>query len=210
MEFNSIDEILIELKNGRPVIIVDDEDRENEGDFLIAAELITKEWVHFFSKIGKGLICTPISETVSKKLNLPLMIPENNDNHHTAFTITVDAKENIGSGISSSDRAQTIKKLSQTNSTPTDFVRPGHVFPLIAKSGGIFTRRGHTEAAIDLMKLANLNEVAVLCEILNDEGETAKLIDLLRISKKFDIKISSVEMLFQYLSAQNVEINQLH
>jgi len=207
MGFDSIENILFEIKSGRPVIMVDDEDRENEGDFLMAGELINKEWINFFTKVGRGLICAPISKEISRKLSLDLMVKENAQTDLTGFTVSVDAKVCTGSGISSMDRAQTILKLADRNSKPNDFIRPGHIFPLIAKSGGIKERRGHTEAAIEIMNLAKMNSVAVLCEILNEDGETAKLSDLLKISKKYDIKISSVEKLSEYLFDQKNALN---
>jgi len=198
MKFSPIDDALHDFKRGIPLIVVDDEDRENEGDFVIAAEKITPELVNFLCKEARGLICTPISEKISKKLDLPLMVEKNTSNHCTAFTLSIDSVS-CDTGISAYDRFLTIKKLSDPNATSEDFYRPGHIFPLIAKNGGVLERSGHTEASIDLCRLANLNEVAVICEIMNDDGTMARMPELMELGKKFNFKIISIEQLKKHL-----------
>ena len=194
-----IDAILKDLKAGHLVLVTDDHDRENEADLLLAAEFITAEKINFFLNHARGLITNPISSAVSIQLNLPLMVLENEGSMQTAFTISVDAAFGIHSGISSTDRALTIKKLSDPKALASDFQRPGHVFPLIAHDKGILARQGHTEAAIDLMKLAGLKQVAVLCETLNAEGNALKGEELLLFAKTFKIKIISINEIKNYL-----------
>jgi len=194
-----IPDILDDIRLGKLIIVVDDEDRENEGDFILAAEKITPEIVNFMSKHGRGLICTPISQEVANKFKLPLMVEHNTATHNTAFTVSIDL---LGygntTGISAADRARTIYWLTRDNAKPEDFGRPGHIFPLIAKPGGVLQRAGHTEASVDLCRLAGLKPIAVLVEILNDDGTMARLPQLIEIAKKFDIKITSVKRLIQY------------
>lgn len=196
---NKIEAILNDLKAGSFVLVSDDHDRENEADLLLAAEFITVEKVNFLFNHAKGLITTPISTSVSKRLNLPLMIPENAGTKQTAFTVSIDAIVGVHSGISSFDRYTTIKKLCDSEALASDFIRPGHVFPLIANDKGVLVRSGHTEAAIDLMKLAGLNQVAVLCETLNDKGNTLKGEELAMFAKQFKIKIISIDEIRNYL-----------
>ena len=195
-----IADILKDLKNGHLVLVTDDHDREDEADLLMAAEFITTEKINFFLNHARGLITNPISSEVAKKLELPLMVLENAGTMQTAFTVSIDAIEGTHTGISSRDRALTIKKLSDPKAEAQDFERPGHVFPLIAQDGGVKVRAGHTEAAIDLMKLAGLNQVAVLCETLNAEGEALKGEELLYFARKFKIKLISIAELKTYLA----------
>lgn len=195
---NIIENVLKDLKAGRLVLVTDSHVRENEADLLMAAEFITAEKINFFLNHARGLITNPISSDVAKKLNLPLMIVENKGSMQTAFTVSIDAIEGTHSGISSKDRALTIKKLSDKNAKASDFERPGHVFPLIAHDGGVLVREGHTEAAIDLMNLANLEPVAVLCETLNEDGETLKGKELLEFASKNEIKIVSIDEIKNY------------
>lgn len=195
----NIEAILKDLKAGHLVLVTDDHDREDEADLLLAAEFITVEKLNFFLNHARGLITNPISSKISKKLNLPLMVPENAGTMMTAFTVSIDAIAGTHTGISSTDRMTTIKKLSDSNTLASDFERPGHVFPLIAHDGGVLARAGHTEAAIDLMKLAGLNEVAVLCETLNSDGNALKGEELLEFAKTFKIKIISIAELKGYL-----------
>ncbi len=194
-----IEDVLKDLKAGNLVLVTDDYDRENEADLLMAAEFITVEKINFFFNHARGLITIPISSTISKKLNLPLMVTENAGSMKTAFTVSIDAVAGTHSGISSGDRATTIKKLSDPKATASDFERPGHVFPLIAHEQGVLGRKGHTEAAIDLMKLAGLNQVAVLCETLNSEGNTLSGEELLAFAKTHKIRIISIEEIKTYL-----------
>ena len=194
---NSIEEVIEDLKAGKPVIIVDDESRENEGDLVIAAEFATRETVNFIIKEARGLLCTPMLEADLLRLGISQMVEKNTDNHETAFTVSVDYVDTT-TGISPEERAITMQKLIDPNAKPEDFRRPGHVFPLRYKEGGVLVRQGHTEASIDLCKLAGLYPVAAICEITNDEGYMSRMDDLIAFSKKHDLKIASVEALVEY------------
>lgn len=201
---NIINDIIKDLKAGQFVLVTDSHERENEADLLMAAEFISKEKINFLINHARGLITNPISHEIAKNLNLPLMIKENTGTMHTAFTVSIDLIEGTHTGISSTDRAMTMKRLSETNAKSTDFERPGHVFPLIAHGGGVNLRPGHTEAAIDLLKLSNLNQVAVLCETLNIEGNALVGDELLNFSKTHNIKIISIDQIKQYLNTCNL------
>ena len=194
---HSIEEVIEDLKVGKPVIIVDDESRENEGDLVIAAEFATRESINFIIKEARGLLCTPMLESDLRRLGIPQMVENNTDNHETAFTVSVDHVDTT-TGISPEERAITMQKLIDANAKPEDFRRPGHVFPLRYKEGGVLVRQGHTEASIDLCKLAGLYPAAAICEITNDEGYMSRMDDLLAFSKKHDLKIASVEALVEY------------
>lgn len=194
---NSIEEVIEDLKVGKPVIIVDDESRENEGDLVIAAEFATRETVNFIIKEARGLLCTPMLEADLLRLGISQMVEKNTDNHETAFTVSVDHVDTT-TGISPEERAITMQKLIDPNAKPEDFRRPGHVFPLRYKEGGVLVRQGHTEASIDLCKLAGLYPAAAICEITNDEGYMSRMDDLIAFSKKHDLKIASVEALVEY------------
>ena len=194
---NSIEEVIEDLKAGKPVIIVDDESRENEGDLVIAAEFATRETVNFIIKEARGLLCTPMLEADLLRLGISQMVEKNTDNHETAFTVSVDHMDTT-TGISPEERAITMQKLIDPNAKPEDFRRPGHVFPLRYKEGGVLVRQGHTEASIDLCKLAGLYPAAAICEITNDEGYMSRMDDLIAFSKKHDLKIASVEALVEY------------
>lgn len=187
------------LKKGGLVIIADDESRESEGDLVGLADFVTDESVNFMTKYGRGLICAPVSKHIAKRLELPHMTTNNSDPYGTAFTISVDHLQ-TSTGISASDRAITINKLADINSVKSDFHRPGHIFPLVAKEGGVLERRGHTEAAIDLAKLADVTEAAYICEILKEDGTMARLPDLKILAEKWDIPLITVEELANYLS----------
>jgi len=187
-----------EIKNGKVIIVVDDEDRENEGDFICAAEYITPDIVNFMVTHGRGMLCVAISGKRLDELNLPLMVESNSALHGTQFTVTVDAMEGTTTGISAADRAHTIKKLIDPDSKSDDFAKPGHIFPLRAFEEGVLRRAGHTEAAVDLCKLANLNPSGVLCEILKENGEMARVPELIKIAKKFNHKIVTVQELIKY------------
>ncbi|MBT8220885.1 MAG: 3,4-dihydroxy-2-butanone-4-phosphate synthase [Bacteroidia bacterium] len=198
-ELNTIPEAIEEIKKGKVIIVVDDEDRENEGDFICAAECITPEIVNFMSTHGRGLICTPIEERLADHLNLNLMVSENTALHETAFTVSIDLIGNgCTTGISAHDRSACIKALVNPEIKATDFARPGHIFPLRAKSGGVLRRTGHTEAAIDIAKLAGFSPAGVLVEILNEDGSMARLPHLKEIARKFDLKIISIDDLIAY------------
>ena len=194
---HSIEEVIEDLKVGKPVIIVDDESRENEGDLVIAAEFATRESINFIIKEARGLLCTPMLESDLRRLGIPQMVERNTDNHETAFTVSVDHVDTT-TGISPEERAITMQKLIDPNAKPEDFRRHGHVFPLRYKEGGVLVRQGHTEASIDLCKLAGLYPAAAICEITNDEGYMSRMDDLLAFSKKHDLKITSVEALVEY------------
>ena len=194
---NSIEEVIEDLKAGKPVIIVDDESRENEGDLVLAAKFSTRESINFIIKEARGLLCTPMLERDLLRLGIPQMVERNTDNHETAFTVSVDHVDTT-TGISPEERAVTMQKLIDPNAKPEDFRRPGHVFPLRYKEGGVLVRQGHTEASIDLCKLAGLYPAAAICEITNDEGYMSRMDDLLAFSKKHGLKIASVEALIEY------------
>ena len=200
IQLNTIEEAILEIKNGKVIIVVDDEDRENEGDFLCAAESITTEIVNFMATHGRGLICAPILESRCKELGLGLMVPENTALHETPFTISVDLLgHGCTTGISAHDRAKTIQALIDPKISPSDFGKPGHIFPLMARKEGVLRRAGHTEAAIDFAKLAGFQPAGVIVEIMNEDGTMARLPDLMIIAKKFDLKIVSIKDLIAYL-----------
>lgn len=198
-KLNTIPEAINDIRSGKVVIVVDDENRENEGDFIAAAEKVTPEMVNFMSKHGRGLICAPITEKRSKELDLSLMVSENTVLHNTQFTVSVDLKgHGCTTGISVHDRAKTIKSLVEKSTQADDLGRPGHIFPLRAKNGGVLRRTGHTEASVDLARLAGLDSAGILVEILNDDGSMARLPQLLKVAEKFDLKIVSIEDLVAY------------
>lgn len=201
--FSTIDEAIEDIRAGKMLIVLDDENRENEGDLIMSAQLITAEQVNFMSMYGRGLICAPISAEIAFRLNLPLMVPRLEDNLQTAFTLSVDAKDGITTGISAQDRALTLNLLAKEHSQAEDFVRPGHIFPLIANAGGVATRQGHTEAAVDLANLAGLAPAGVICEILDETGRAAKRDYLEKMSKKFQIKMITIEDLVEYQLKHN-------
>jgi 3,4-dihydroxy 2-butanone 4-phosphate synthase/GTP cyclohydrolase II len=195
--FCSVDEAIEEIKNGRIIIVVDDEDRENEGDFVCAAEYVTPDIVNFMITHGRGMVCVAVTGKKLDELGLPLMVDANSALHGTQFTVTVDAIKGTSTGISAVDRALTIKKIIDPNSRAEDFARPGHIFPLRAFDEGVLRRAGHTEAAVDLCKLANLKPAGVLCEILHENGEMARVPNLLKIAKKFGLKIITVQAIIK-------------
>jgi len=207
--FCSVEEAIEEIKNGKVVIVVDDEDRENEGDFICAAEYITPDIVNFMVTHGRGMLCVALSKKRLDELNLPLMVDSNSALHGTQFTVTVDAIEGTTTGISAADRALTIKKLVDENSKPGDFARPGHIFPLRAFDEGVLRRAGHTEAAVDLCRLANLKPAGVLCEILREDGEMARVPELIEVAKKFNLKILTVQELIQYRVRNEILIEKI-
>ena len=197
---NNIPEAIEDVKNGKMIIVVDDEDRENEGDFIVAAELVTPEIINFMATEGRGLICVALPETRCRQLNLELMVPNNTSINTTAFTVSVDLLgHGCTTGISASDRAKTVKALIDLNTKPDELARPGHIFPLIAKERGVIRRPGHTEAAVDLARLAGLKEGGVLVEIMNEDGSMARLPELVEIANKFNMKIVTIKDLIAYL-----------
>ncbi len=202
-ELDSIESAIEDIRKGKIVIVVDDEDRENEGDFVAAAEMVTPEMVNFMTKEGRGLICTPLVDSRCKELNLHPMVSNNTDPMNTQFTVSVDKiGDGVTTGISASDRAKTIKALVEDATRPEDLARPGHIFPLIAKPGGVLRRTGHTEAAIDLARLAGLKPAGVIVEVMNEDGSMARLPQLRKIAEKFNLKLISIEDLVAYRMAQ--------
>jgi len=199
IKLNTIKDAIQDIKDGKVIIVVDDENRENEGDFLAAAENVTPEMINFMATHGRGLICAPLTEKRCKELELGMMVHNNTDPMETAFTVSVDLRGNgVTTGISASDRAKTVRALIDSNTKPFELARPGHIFPLKAKEGGVLRRTGHTEAAIDFARLANLKPAGLIVEIMNEDGTMARLPQLLKVAKKFDIKIVSIEDLVAY------------
>lgn len=215
MNFNSIEEILADLKQGKMVIVVDDEDRENEGDLVMAASFASSESINFMAKFGRGLICVPMEEERLNELEIyPMVSPfaKNSpaaDPYATAWMISVDAKDGVTTGISAYDRARTIEKLISVSSVPSDFTRPGHSFPLRAKRGGVLVRAGHTEASVDLSRLAGLYPAGVICEIMNEDGSMARLPQLLEFSQQHHLKICSIENLIEYRRKKEILIRKI-
>ena len=195
---DSIESALEDLVSGKMIVVMDDEDRENEGDLICSAELCTPEMVNFMSTQGKGLICVSITPERANELNLEVMVKDNSALHETKFTVSVDYVHNTSTGISAVDRAHTIRALANKETKPSDLGRPGHIFPLIAQSGGVLRRAGHTEATVDLMRLAGLKPVGVLCEVINEDGTMARKADLIKFAEKFDLKIITVKDLIAY------------
>ena len=199
IQLNSIHEAIDDIRNGKIIIVVDDANRENEGDFLAAADKVTPEMINFMATHGRGLICVPLTETKCKELELNMMVRNNTDPMETAFTVSVDLRGyGVTTGISASDRSKTVKALINTDIKPHELSRPGHIFPLIAKEGGVLRRTGHTEAAIDFARLAGLEPAGVIVEIMNEDGSMARLPELLEVAKKLDLKIVSIEDLVAY------------
>ena len=198
-KLNTIEDAIKDIKAGKVVVVVDDENRENEGDFIAAAAAVTPEMINFMATHGRGLICAPLTETRCDELDLNMMVQNNTVLHHTQFTVSVDLiGHGCSTGISVSDRAKTIKSLVDPNTKPQDLGRPGHIFPLKAKNGGVLRRTGHTEAAVDLARLAGFEPAGILVEILNEDGTMARLPELKKVAEKFDLKIISIEALVAY------------
>ncbi|MDO6491030.1 MAG: 3,4-dihydroxy-2-butanone-4-phosphate synthase [Cellulophaga sp.] len=199
IQLNTIEEAIEDIRKGKVIIVVDDEDRENEGDFVAAAEAVTPEMINFMATHGRGLICAPLTEGRCKELGLHVMVTNNTDPMETAFTVSVDLKgRGVTTGISAGDRAATVKAFTENDIKPQDLARPGHIFPLIAKEGGVLRRTGHTEAAIDFARLAGFKPAGVIVEIMNEDGSMARLPQLIDVAKKFDLKVVSIEALIAY------------
>jgi 3,4-dihydroxy 2-butanone 4-phosphate synthase / GTP cyclohydrolase II len=197
-----VPEIISELKAGRMVILVDEEDRENEGDLVLAADFVTPEAINFMAKYGRGLICLTLTKERCEQLNLPLMTNENKSGFGTNFTMSIEAAEGVSSGISAADRARTVQAAVAFNAKPADIVQPGHIFPIMARPGGVLMRAGHTEAGCDLPRMAGLTPASVICEIMKDDGTMARLPDLLVFAKEHQLKIGAITDLIQYRAAQ--------
>nr|WP_315147051.1 3,4-dihydroxy-2-butanone-4-phosphate synthase [uncultured Flavobacterium sp.] len=199
IKLNTIEEAIEDIRQGKVIIVVDDEGRENEGDFLAAAEKVTPEMINFMATHGRGLICTPLTENRCKELGLNSMVQNNTDPMETAFTVSVDLRGNgVTTGISAADRAKTVLSLVDPNTKPYELARPGHIFPLIAKQGGVLRRTGHTEAAIDFARLAGFKPAGIIVEIMNEDGSMARLPELYKVAKKFNLKLVSIEDLVAY------------
>ena len=205
-----IEEILEDVRKGKPVIIVDDEDRENEGDLVIAASKATPENINFMAREGRGLICLPMEEAIVDRLGLQLMGRGNNSRHRTAFTVSIEAREGVTTGISAADRAHTIQTAINPVSGPNDIATPGHVFPLLAREGGVLVRAGHTEAAVDLARIAGLAPAGVICEIMNDDGTMARLNDLVAFSQKHNLKIGTIADLIAHRRRNECLVKKIH
>ncbi len=208
MLFNTIEEAVSDIQGGKMIVVVDDEDRENEGDLLMAAEKVTPQAINFMATYGRGMICAPLSLDYAKRLELPMMVQRNNESMQTAFTVSVDHSTST-TGISAFERAKTILELSNPNSKPIDFNRPGHIFPLIANDGGVLKRAGHTEAAVDLAKLAGLKPAGVICEIISDDGTMAKGEKLIEYAKKHNLKIITVADIIKYRRKNEIMIHKV-
>ena len=199
IQLNTVEEAIADIRQGKIIIVVDDENRENEGDFIAAAEMVTPELINFMTKNGRGLICVPLTDERCEELNLNMMVENNTVMHHTQFTVSVDLiGEGCTTGISVQDRAKTVKALVNRSTKPHQLGRPGHVFPLRAKNGGVLRRTGHTEAAVDFARLAGFEPAGILVEILNEDGTMARLPQLVEVAKKFDLKLVSIEDLVAY------------
>ncbi len=199
IQLNAIEDAIADIKNGKVIIVVDDENRENEGDFIAAAEMVSPEMINFMSRHGRGLICAPLTEERCEELDLSMMVENNTVLHHTQFTVSVDLiGQGCTTGISVHDRAKTIKALTDPKTSPHHLGRPGHIFPLRAKNGGVLRRTGHTEAAVDFARLAGFAPAGILVEILNEDGTMARLPHLVKVAKKFDLKLVSIEDLVAY------------
>jgi|ERR1043166_5106571 3,4-dihydroxy 2-butanone 4-phosphate synthase/GTP cyclohydrolase II len=196
--FDSVEAVVTDLRRGRMVIVVDDADRENEGDLILAAERVTPEAINFMAKYGRGLICVPTTSDRLKQLGVEQMVTQNRESFKTDFQVSVDAAKGITTGISAADRARTIRVMASPTALPGDLVQPGHVFPLRARPGGVLQRAGHTEAAVDLVRLAGCRPIAVICEILSEDGSMARLPDLMRFARRRHLKICTIEELIKY------------
>ncbi len=208
MKICEVEEVLEDIREGKPVILIDDEDRENEGDFYVAAEKITPETVNFMAKEGRGLICLTLTNKRAEELDLPFMVQSNSSRYGTGFTVSIDYRFGTTTGISAHDRAATIKAAVDEKVKPTDFAKPGHIFPLRAKDGGVLVRTGQTEGSVDLSKIAGLYPAGVICEIMNDDGTMARLPELKKIAEKYDLKIISIANIIKYRLKKEILVEE--
>lgn len=206
---SSVDDLLNDMRNGIPVILVDDEDRENEGDLVIAAQMATPEGINFMAKYGRGLICLPMERKMCERLGLELIGRGDNAQHRTAFTTSIEAKEGVTTGISAADRARTIQTAIHPDTGPDDIATPGHIFPLIARDGGVLVRAGHTEAAVDMARMAGFSRAGVICEIMNDDGTMARLPDLQEFAKIHNLKIGTIADLIAYRRKHDILVDKV-
>jgi 3,4-dihydroxy-2-butanone 4-phosphate synthase len=204
-----IKDIIADIRDGRMVVLVDEEDRENEGDLVLAAEYVTPEAINFMAKHGRGLICLTLTEARCRQLNLPLMVRDNRSPHGTAFTLSIEAAEGVTTGISAHDRARTVQAAVAKRAQPSDIVQPGHIFPLMAQNGGVLVRAGHTEAGCDLAHLAGCEPAAVICEILKDDGTMARLPDLVEFAKTHGLKIGAIADLIHYRNENETLVERI-
>ncbi len=209
MPLNTIEEILDDFRQGKMVLIMDDEDRENEGDLIIAAEVVTPEHITFFARYACGLICLTLTDKRARQLNLPLMVDNNNSMHETNFTVSIEAADGITTGISAADRAKTVRTAVAKNARADDLVQPGHIFPLIAKRGGVLTRAGHTEAGCDLARMAGYEAASVIVEVMNEDGTMAKRPELEKFAQQHGIKIGTIADLIQYRTLYDTTIERV-
>ncbi|MCC6598914.1 MAG: 3,4-dihydroxy-2-butanone-4-phosphate synthase [Alphaproteobacteria bacterium] len=207
---SDVEELILDIKSGKPVILIDDEDRENEGDLIIAAEMATAENINFMAKEGRGLICLPMERGMVERLGLSLMGRGDNTHHRTAFTVSIEAREGVTTGISAADRAHTIRTAIDPKMTRDDIATPGHVFPLLARDGGVLVRAGHTEAAVDLAKMAGFSGAGVICEIMNDDGTMARLPDLVGFSQYHGLKIGTIENLINHRRRKETLVRRIY
>lgn len=207
--FDSIESVVQDLRKGRMVIVVDDADRENEGDLIMAAEHVTPAAINFMARFGRGLICVPTTDERLKQLGVERMVSQNRESFKTDFQVSVDAARGISTGISAADRAETIRVMADPTAVPDNLVQPGHVFPLRARSGGVLQRAGHTEAAVDLVKLAGCRPIGVICEVLKDDGSMARLPDLVKFAKKHKLKLGTIEALIKYRRSRERLVERL-
>jgi 3,4-dihydroxy 2-butanone 4-phosphate synthase / GTP cyclohydrolase II len=210
MVFDTVSALVAELKLGRMILVVDDEHRENEGDLVLAADFVSPEKINFMITQARGLVCLSMTPQLIDQLNLPLMVPfdENGAPNKTAFTVSIEAAHGISTGISAADRSHTIHVASRPNARPSEISRPGHIFPLRARAGGVLERPGHTEASVDFVKIAGLNPAAVICEVMNDDGTMARLPDLVRFAQKHQLKIGTIHDLIEYFREEKRGQNQ--
>lgn len=209
MQMNTVEELVEDIRNGKMVILMDDEDRENEGDLVMASDYVTPEAINFMATYGRGLICMTMTQERCQQLNLPLMVDNNNAQYSTNFTVSIEAAEGVTTGISAADRARTVKAAIARDASPKDVVQPGHIFPLMARDGGVLTRAGHTEAGCDLARMAGLSPSSVIVEILNEDGTMARRPDLEEFSKKHGIKIGTVADLIEYRNLNETTIERV-
>lgn len=202
--FNTVEEIIDDIRLGKMVVIVDDEDRENEGDLVMAGELVTAEHINFMATQGRGLICTPILKETAERLNLDYMVKDNSSANATPFTVTIDLIPGNTTGISTEDRKNTILAMCDESVPAEAFARPGHIFPLIAKDKGVLERDGHTECAVDYARLAGLKPIGVICEIMNEDGTMARLPDLMRFCRRFELKLGTIKDLIDYIKKEQL------
>ena len=204
---SSVEEVIADINNNKMFILLDDEERENEGDLVFPAEIVTPDHINFMIKFGRGLVCMPISQEIADRLELKLMSENNQSKYNTAFTVSVGSRSGITTGISAYDRATTIKTVANADSTPYDIVTPGHVFPVVAVKGGLIQRQGHTEASVSIAKLMNLQPCAVICEIVKDNGKMARRDDILEFAQEHNLKVTTIKCIIEYIKQKGISFD---